>query len=293
MANLSPTELLNRVRASAKLDTKEFEKQVAIKLNKPGKIKLQLLALDSEHLFKSRVQHFIPTMPDNEDPNEKIMVVDCQGDNCPICTAATAFKNSGITVDAVNEAYRPKYPYPKLRNVFTQPEHFLFAVRVLADQADEGTYLPKDEAIGSTQLLQLSKSALSSLMSAYEDFVSDSDEDVEDLPPLFGVFEDGATSVKSFTVNLRIQVQGAWSYIFSFGKAVEAKAEEINMDKLKFLTETTKPTDDYVEKAVKRIHNIQNYFTGVAIETPTKNVETATAEINSIVDDDDFDLDNL
>ena len=58
MANLSPTELLNRVRASAKLDTKEFEKQVAIKLNKPGKIKLQLLALDSEHLFKARTQHY-------------------------------------------------------------------------------------------------------------------------------------------------------------------------------------------------------------------------------------------
>nr|CAI9751393.1 hypothetical protein DGKKSRWO_DGKKSRWO_CDS_0102 [uncultured phage]CAI9752279.1 hypothetical protein CVNMHQAP_CVNMHQAP_CDS_0102 [uncultured phage] len=309
---LSPTELLDRIRAKAKLDEKGFDKQVAIKLNKPGKIKLQLLALDSDHLFKARTQHFIPTLPDNEDPNEKIMVVDCQGEHCPICDAATAFKNSGITVDAVNEAYHPKYPYPKLRNVFTQPEHFLLAVRVLADQADDGTYLPKNEAIGSTQLLQLSKSALSSLMSSYEDFLSDYDGDAEELPPLFGVFE-GTDKVKSFTVNLRVQVQGAWSYIFSFGKAIETSTSDVNMDKLKFLSDTVAPTEDYVEKAVKRIHDIQNYFVGApVVSAPPANTinstayspvetgyttaynKTAADTINSIVDDDDdFNIDTL
>lgn len=292
MSTMSPTELLNRIRSTAKLDTKEFEKQVAIKLNKPGKIKLQLLALDSEHLFKPRTQHFIPTLPDNEDPNEKIMVVDCQNENCPICAAAASFKNSGITVEAVNEAYRPKYPYVKLRNVFTQPEHFLLVARVLADQADEGTYLPKEEELGSTQIIQMSKSALSNLLSAYEDFLADTDEDTDTLPPLFGVF-DGEKSVKSFTVNLRIQVQGAWSYNFSFGKAVETKLEDVNMDKLKALSDTTTPSEDYVAKAVKRIHDIQNYFVGAPVATPATTTKTATEQVNSIVDDDDFDLDNL
>ena len=105
MSKLSPMELLNQVRAKAKLDTKEFEKSIAIKMNKPGKIKLQLLALDSEHLFKSRTQHFIQKLPDTDDPNEKIMVVDCQGENCPICDAAQAFKNSGVTLEQINTAY--------------------------------------------------------------------------------------------------------------------------------------------------------------------------------------------
>lgn len=296
MSKLSPMELLNQVRAKAKLDTKEFEKSIAIKMNKPGKIKLQLLALDSEHLFKSRTQHFIQKLPDTDDPNEKIMVVDCQGENCPICDAAQAFKNSGVTLEQINTAYPSKYPYPKLRNFLTQPEHFLLGVRVLADNAEEGTYLPKDESLGSTQLLQLSKSALSSLMSAYEDFLDEYDDDVEKLPPLFGVFEDNKESVKSLTVNLRVQVQGSWSYIFSFGKAVEVNKSDVDFDKLKLLNETVKPTDDYMENAVKRIHDIQNYFVGnnKSLLTENENNSSIKTDIDSLVDDDDdFNIDTL
>lgn len=305
---MSPRDLLDRVRSKAKLGENTYEKSIAIKMNKPGKIKLQLIALDSENLFKARTQHFIQTLPDNEDPNEKIMVVDCQGDGCPICDAMNAFKNSGITVEQINEAYKPKYPYPKLRSFMIQPEHFILGVRVLADNAEDGTYLPKDEALGSTQLLQLSKSALNSLMAAYDDFISDSDEDEDSLPPLFGVFEDGAKVVKSLTVNLRVQVQGAWSYIFSFGKAVEAKIEDVDIEKLKFLEETTKPSEDYLEKAIKRIHQIQNYFTGVNSliddedDEPvvkqkssgnSSSASSAKDTIESLIDDDDFDIDSL
>lgn len=295
---MSPTEMLNRVRATAKLDTKEFEKSIAVKLNKSGKIKLQFLALDEDYLFRARTQHFIPTLPDNEDPNEKIMVVDCQGDNCPICDAALAFKNSGVTVEAVNDAYKPKYPYQKLRNVLTQPEHFLLGVRVLADQADEGTYLPKEESVGSTQLLQLSKSALNSLMSAYEDFISDYEDDIESLPPLFGIVEKGKDKVKSFSVNLRIQTQ-PWSYNFTFGKSVEVNVSDIDIDKLKLLEEAPKPTEDYVEKAIKRIHDLQNWFTGMkntASVTTSNNSTTSTGgtDLDSILDDsDDLDLDDI
>lgn len=306
---MSPRDLLDRVRSKAKLGENNYEKSIAVKLNKPGKIKLQLIALDSENLFKSRTQHFIQTLPDNEDPNEKVMVVDCQGDGCPVCDAMNAFKNSGVTVEQINEAYKPKYPYPKLRNFMIQPEHFILGVRVLADNAEDGTYLPKDEALGSTQLLQLSKSALNSLMAAYDDFISDSDEDEESLPPLFGVFEDGAKTVKSLTVNLRVQVQGAWSYLFTFGKAVESKLEEIDTEKLKFLEDTTKPSDDYVEKVIKRIHQIQNYFTGASnllddddedeitskqksVSNSKTNVDTKSA-IEDLIDDDDFDIDSL
>lgn len=302
---MSPRDLLNKVRASANLDSKDYEKQIAIKLNKAGKIKFQLLALDSEYLFKSRIQHFIPKLPDSDDSNEKILVVDCQGENCPICDAAIAFKNSGVTLDAVNETYKSKYPYQNLRSVFTQPEHFIVGARVLADNADDGTYLPKDAALGSTQLLQLSKTALTNLMSAYEDFIDDYDGDAEELPPLFGVFEDGVKTVKSFTVNLRITTQPMWSYTFSLGKAVEAKLEEVDVEKLKLLQETVKPTDDYMEKAIKRIRDIQNYFVGGSsskqfdttvdddYDLPFSDKDNLAPSNNISEDDDDFDLDTL
>lgn len=307
---LSPKEMLDKIRSSAKLDENEYGNQIAIKFNKPGRVKLQLLALDSEHLFKARTQHFIPTLPNNDDPNEKIMVVDCKGEGCPVCAAATAFKNSGIKVEDVNAAYNPRYPYPKLRNVFTQPEHFLLCARILADQAEDGKYLPKDAELGSTQLIQLSKSALNSLMSSYEDFITDYDDDIEELPPLFGIFEDGADKVKSFTVNLRIQVSGSWSYLFTLGKAVEVSFEDVDKDKLKLLEEMKEPTDDYVEKAVKRIHDIQNYFIGDSSSTYTTaktkldevldkdddlpfSMEETKVTSNDIEDDDDFDLETL
>lgn len=286
MANkkMSPQEILDKIRSKAKLESKEYEKSIAIKMNKSGKIRMQLLALDSDHLFKSRIQHFIPTLPDNEDPNEKIMVVDCQGDNCPICDAAMSFKNSGVTVEEINSAYKPKYPYQKVRNVFTQPEHFLLCARVLADQADEGTYLPKEESIGSTQLIQLSKTALTNLMSTYEDFVDDYDGEPEDLPSLFAIFEDGVKEAKSLTVTLRVTTQPMWSYNFTINKATDIKIEDVDVEKLKLLQETLKPTDDYMEKAINRIHQIQSYFVGGSNVVP---VTTAKEQINNFVDDTD------
>lgn len=302
---LSPRDMLDKIRSKAKLDDKSFEKSIAVKFNKPGKVKLQLLALDSEYLFRARTQHFIQTLPDNEDPNEKTMVVDCQGEGCPICSAMNSFKNSGVTVEAINAAYKPKYAYPKLRNFLIQPEHYLLAARILLDQADEGNYLPKDAAIGSTQIIQLSKRALSSLMASYEDFLADSDEDIDSLPPLFGIFEDGKKSVKSLTINLRIQVQGAWSYIFSFGKAVEVNIEDVDTEKLEFIKTPLETTDDYMEKALKRINQIQSYFVGSdnGVEfvdsseatVNNKNVTTVSSKSDDLDDlvDDDFDLDSL
>ena len=305
---MSPMEMLDKIRNKAKLDNKEFQNSIAIKMNKPGKLKFQLLALNSENLFKSRTQHFIQTLPDNDDPNEKVMVVDCQGENCPVCAAALSFKNSGVTVDDINDAYNPKYPYPKLRNFLTQPEHFILGIRVLADNADEGSYLPKDAEIGSTQLLQLSKTALSNLMAAYEDFIMD-DDDPDSLPPLFGVFENTDT-VKSLTINLRVQVQGNWSYIFSFGKGVEVNKADVDVEKLKFLEDTTEPSEDYLEKVLDRIRKIQNYFVGTSTVNNTKKNKTdddsapfnlddipdgssSTVTNTDSIDLDDFDLDSL
>ena len=85
-----PLELLNKIKDTAKLE--KTEKTDVIKFNKAGKIKFQLLALDSDYLFKSRTQHFIPTIPNEEDKNEKMLVSDCIGYGCPICEASTDFR---------------------------------------------------------------------------------------------------------------------------------------------------------------------------------------------------------
>lgn len=282
---MSPMDMLNSIRNKAKLEEVDYGNIIAIKLNKPGKIKMQLLALDSENLFKSRTQHFIQTVPDNDDPNEKVMVVDCQGENCPICSAANALKASGITVDMLNAAYKPKYPYQKLRTFLTMPEHFIVYAKIIQDSAEEGKYLPKDAELGSAQFVQLSRTALNSLMESYEDFIddaSDNDEDIDNLPPLFGIFENGAKEVSSLVVNCRISVQ-PYSYNFTFGKATKTKLEDIDMDKIEKLSEgPLTPTEDYLEKALQRIKDIQNYFVG----SPQ-----ATANKFPMIDDDDDDED--
>lgn len=259
---MSPMEMMNKIRNKAKLDEVDYGNIIAIRLNKPGKLKVQLVALDPEFLFKSRIQHFIQIVPDNEDPNEKVMVVDCQGQNCPVCAAANALKQSGVTVEMLNAAYKPKYPYQKLRTFLTMPEHYIVCARILQDSAEEGNYLPKGAELGSTQFLQLTKSALNSLMEAYEDFIDDADEDADNLPPLFGVFEDGAKEVESLTISCRVSVQ-PYAYNFTFGKAVKVKLEDVDTEKLEKLAEgPLEPTEDYMQKALKRIKDIQNYFVG-------------------------------
>lgn len=292
--SMSPMDMLNSIRSKAKLEEVDYGNIIAIKLNKPGKIKMQLLALDSENLFKSRTQHFIQTVPDNDDPNEKIMVVDCQGENCPICSAANAFKASGITVDMLNAAYKSKYPYRNLRSFLTMPEHFIVYAKIIQDSAEEGKYLPKDAELGSSHFVQLSKSALNSLMEAYEDFIDDCDEDIDDMPPLFGIFEDEAKEVSSLTVNCRISIQ-PYSYNFSFGKASKTSLDEVDVDKLKKLSEGPLiPTDDYIEKALHRIKDIQNYFVGgpqATAEDKFSMIEDDD-DINSSTDD-EFDIDSL
>lgn len=141
---MSPMDMLNAVRDKAKLSDSDFSKSIAIKL-KPGKIKFQLIAADCEHLFRPRTQHMIPTIPDEVDPNEKWLVADCKGEGCPVCIAANAFKKSGVTtVEEVNRIYNVKFPYKNLHALFTQPEHYLLCARVLVDQADDGSYLPKN-----------------------------------------------------------------------------------------------------------------------------------------------------
>lgn len=290
---MSPLDLLNKVRNSANLGTNTTEKSIAVKLNKAGKLKFQLLAPNEEFLFRARTQHAISTLPDNEDANVKMIVVDCQGKDCPVCLAAQQFKNSGVTTDMLNEAYKPKFPYTKVRNFLTGSEHFLVGVKILADNADEGTYLPKEEELGSTQLLQLSKAAFNSLMSAYEDFIEDNEDDMEDLPPLFGIVEDSENTVDSLTVSVRVATQ-PWSYNFSFGKAAKTEKSDINMDKLKLIEEAPKPSEDYLQKAVDRIKELQNWFTGVSNIMSSAKTETKSADkLDKIVDDDDVSLDDL
>lgn len=296
MATMSPMDLLNKIKNKAKLDEVDYGNIIAVKLNKAGKIKMQLVALDSENLFKSRVQHFIQTVPENDDPNEKVMVVDCQGENCPICSASETFRNCGITTDMINAAYKPKYPYTKLRNFLTMPEHYIVCAQILADNAEEGNYLPKEAELGSTQFVQLPKSALNSLMEAYEDFIEENEDDLVNLPPLFAIFEDGVTKAKSLTVNCRIQTQ-PFAYNFTFGKAVETDIESVDKEKLSKLAEgPLVPTEDYMNKAIKRINDIKEYFVGASkVSTTVADravKETATEKINNIVDD-DFDLDQL
>lgn len=297
--SMSPMDMLNSIRSKAKLEELDYGNIIAIKLNKPGKIKMQLLALDSENLFKPRTQHFIQNVPDNDDPNEKVMVIDCQGKNCPICSAANAFKASGITVDMLNEAYKSKYPYRNLRSFLTMPEHFIVYAKIIQDSAEEGKYLPKDAELGSAHFVQLSRSALNSLMESYEDFIDDAldnDEDIDSMPPLFGVFEDGAKEVSSLVVNCRVSVQ-PYSYNFSFGKASKTSLDDIDMDKLEKLSDgPLAPTDDYLEKALQRIKNIQNYFVG-GPQATTKDkfsmIEDEDDDLGINSSDDEFDIDSL
>lgn len=255
---LSPMDMLNRVREKAKLSTNnEFANSIAIKLGKPGKIKLQLLANSPDYLFKPRTQHMIPTLPHEDNKDEKWLVADCKGEGCPICIAANNFKKTNITVDEINDAYTPKFPYKSVRALFTQPEHFLLCARVLSDQADDGSYLPKDAELGSTQLIQFNKMALNNLMSAYEDFIEDNEEE-EDVPPLFAIFDDEDTA-KSLTITCRITTQ-PYSCSFSFNKAVDVKKSDVDINKLSVLEETKEVPSEHYEKCVKRIRDIQNYF---------------------------------
>lgn len=258
--NMSPREMMDKIRNKAKLDNLDYGSIIAVKLNKPGRIKMQLLALNPEDLFKSRTQHFIQTLPGETDPNEKIIVVDCQGKDCPVCQAAAAFRASGIDDEMLNAAYKPKYPYRSAYQFLTQPEHYILCAKILLDGAEEGKYLLKDMKENEVQYIQFTKTALNSLMGAYEDFLEDSDEDEDSLPPLFGIFENGAESVTSLTVNCRVATQ-PFGYSFTFGKAITTTAEEVSMGKLGKLSEgPLVPTEGYMEKALARIKSIQNYF---------------------------------
>lgn len=292
MSKMSPMDLLNKVRSSANLTTPTTEKSIAIKLNKAGKLKFQLIALSEDYLFRARTQHAIATLPDNEDTNTKMIVIDCQGKDCPVCLAAQQFKNSGVTVEALNEAYKPKFPYTKVRNFLTGSEHFLVGVRVLTDNADEGTYLPKEEEIGSTQLLQLSKAAFNSLMSAYEDFIEDNEDEMDELPPLFGIVDDKSDIVESLTVSVRIATQ-PWSYSFTFGKATKVNKTDLNIDKLKLIEDAPVPSEDYIEKAVTRIKELQNWFTGMDVMASENKKESKKTNLDDVVDDDDLDLGDI
>lgn len=297
---LSPLDIISRVREKAKLENNDFSKSQAIRL-KAGKIKFQLVAKDSDYLFRARTQHMIPTVPHDDNKDNKWMVADCKGENCPVCKAVKAFKDTGITVDEINDAYEPKYPYKNVRSLFTQNEHYLLCGIILGDQADNGNYLPKDSKLGDTHLIQFTQTALNNLMSAYEDFIddfSDNSEDNEEVPPLFAIF-DGEDKAKSLTVTCRITNQ-PYSATFSFGKVVELEKSAVDLDKLNLLEEAPEVPDEHYENCVKRIKDIQNYFIKNNDYVESKNdiladlisddeVPFPVKEPN--LDDDDFDLD--
>lgn len=289
MKKMSPQEMLNNIRGKANLNKEDFTKSIAIKL-KAGKIKFQLLALNSEHLFKPRTQHLIPTIPHEEDKNEKWLIADCKGQNCPVCTAANMFKQSGITVEEINEEYSPKFPYKSIRSLFTQPEHYLLCAKVLADQADEGQYLPKDAELGSTQLIQFNRTALNNLMSAYEDFLEDN-EDNGDAPALFAIFDDEKVA-KSLTITCRVSMQ-PYSCTFTFGKTNDVDLNSVDVEKLKLLEETKDVPNEHYEKCVKRIKNIQNYFsrTSASNNSVEKSADASLNNLSSL--DDDLNIDDI
>ena len=293
MANReSAMEMLNRIRDKAKLNN-DFSKSMAIRL-KAGKIKFQLVAPTSDNLFKSRIQHMIPTVPEEEDKNEKWLVADCKGEGCPVCAAAAAFKNSGITVGQINEAYNPKYPYKYIRNVFTQPEHYLLCAKILTDDADEGSYLPKDEAIGSTQLIQFPRTALNNLMAAYEDFMDDYETEGkdDDVPSLFAVAEDG-DKVRSLVITCRVTNQ-PYSCTFSFNKSQTIDFSEISEEKLNVLKETIEVPSEHYDKCVDRIQKIRNYFIKESVKDEDDDVPfDMSSEKKSVSSDDDFDIDDM
>lgn len=272
---LSPTEMLNAVRSKANLgEQTDYSKSAAIRL-KAGKIKFQLIAADCEHLFKSRVQHVIPPVPGEDNPNEKWLVADCVRENCPICKAANVFKKSNVTtLEEINNTFNMKYPYRSISALFTQPEHYLLLAKVLSDQADDGSYLPKESEIGSTHLIQFPRTALNNLMSAYEDYLEDhEDEENEDL---FAIFDDGKIKAKSLQVTCRVTNQ-PYSCTFAFGKLLEIDKADVDSDKLDILaSEEVKVSDEHYNKLIKRIKDMQNYFSGNAIK---EEIEEITEDI--------------
>ena len=296
----NPMDILNGIREKAKLNNDDFSKSVAIRL-KPGKIKFQLIAKDDEHLFRPRTQHMIPTVPDEDDKNEKWLICDCKGEGCPVCVAAAAFKNAGVELDDVNAAYNPKYPYKSLRSLFTQNEHYLLFAKILADQADDGNYLPKDAEIGSYHLLQFPRTALNNLMSAYEDALDDADG--EEIPPLFAIF-NGDKTAESVTITARITNQ-PYSCTFSFNKPAEVNIKDVDAERMDLLENIPEVPEEHYEKCVKRIKQIQNYFVKPAnkrviededdgelpfnVKTPKK----LSPPIAEKTEDDDLDIDDL
>ena len=93
-------------------------------------------------------------------------------------------------------------------------------------------------------------------MASYEDWVSDQDDPNSPSSSLV-FFEDGAKEVKSLTITLRTQTKPSWSFIYNFGKATTTSIEDVDMNKLKTLSETATPSKDYVEKIVNRIRKIK------------------------------------
>ena len=281
---MSPTEMLNSVRSKAKLGDNDFSKSIAIRL-KPGKIKFQLVAADCEHLFKPRVQHMIPTVPGEDDPNEKWMIADCKREDCPVCKAANAFKKSGVaSLDDINNAYNMKYPYRSIGALFTQPEHYLLCAKVLADQADDGSYLPKDSEIGSTHLIQFPRTALNNLMSAYEDYIEDNDSDAD----LFAILDDETEEAKSLQITCRVTNQ-PYSCTFAFNKVAKISKEDIDEEKLELLTTDKEVPEEHYENCVKRIRKIQNYFSGNQMREEEADRNKL---IDDITEDTPFDLDD-
>lgn len=302
---LSPMDILNNIRSKAKLDDNS-SKNAIVKL-KAGKIKFQLIAKDANYLFKSRTQHVIPTTPDNDDNQEKWLILDCKKENCPVCDAVDTFKKSGISIERVNEVYKPKYPYKNLKSVFTQHEHYLLCAIVLDENAEEGSYLPKDEELGSTQLIQFSRMALNNLMSDYEDWVKENFDDEDEVPSLFAIFGD-ENKANSVIITCKVRTL-PYSCTFSFTKNATVDMSTVNSDKLDILSEPpAEIPEEYVEKCVKRIKDIQNYFVKLEDNALPFNLteeddttffdkkekeQSSSQKKDTNNDDDDFDLDDL
>ena len=275
---MTPTEMINKIRSSANLDNNnDFSKSIAVKL-KSGKIGFQLIAPSEDNMFRARTQHIIPTVPNEDDKNEKWIIADCKGEGCPVCMAVNAFKQTDISVDDINSAYMPKYPYKNIKSVFTQPEHFLLFAKITTDQADNGDYLPKNAELGSTHLIQFPRTALSGLIDAYADYKETNDDSDEDTPPLVAIFDKNSDTAQSLSIICRVTNQ-PYSVNFTFGKVKEIKRSEIDEDKMKLLIEAPEVPAEHYEKCVKRIEKIKNYF-----------LKIPTASVNTVTDMDDSDL---
>lgn len=262
MVKESPMDILNKVKEKAHLNENKFVTTKGLIRLVPGKIKFQFLAMDSENLFRPRTQHIIPVTPNN-DSGEKVLIADCIKENCPICAAVNAFKNSDIaTVDDLNDELDPRYEYKNFKSAFTYPEHYILCAKVLQEDAENGSYIPKDMKIGDTFLVQFSKMALNNLVSAYQDYLEDLDEDAENAPSLFAIF-DGNSTASSLEVTCRINYQ-PYSCQFSFGssKVNEINIDDVNKDMLDYLDNSNKfeVSEQHLENCVNRIKSIQNYF---------------------------------